>query len=71
MKRVAIALLTGAALVGLNQVASAADMAVKAAPPPAPLPTWTGFYVGVHAGPAWQSNPSWSFNDPNGVITGR
>jgi outer membrane immunogenic protein len=35
------------------------------APPPAPLPSWTGFYVGVHAGAAWQSTPGWSFVDPN------
>ncbi len=70
MKRVAIALLAGAALVGLSQGASAADMAVKAAPPPPPLPTWTGFYIGVHGGGAWQSTPSWAFNDPNGIIVG-
>ncbi len=67
MKRVAIALLTGAALVGLNQIASAADMAVKALPPPPPLPTWTGFYVGVHGGAAWQHSGTWSWVDPNFV----
>lgn len=43
-------------------------MALKAAPPPPPAPSWTGFYLGVHAGAAWQSTPSWTFNDPNGVI---
>ena len=65
MKRIAIALLTGAALAaGISQGASAADMAVKAAPPP-PAPTWTGVYVGVHAGAAWQSTPTWAFTDPN------
>jgi outer membrane immunogenic protein len=68
MKQIAIALLAGTALVSLSQVASAADMAVKAAPPPPPAPTWTGLYVGVHAGAAWQSTPDFTFNDPNGVI---
>src|SRR5689334_17635822 len=42
-------------------VASAADMAVKARPlpPPAPIFTWTGFYVGVNGGWAfdgWDDN---------------
>ena len=54
MKRVAIALLAGvAAVAGLGYSASAADLAVKAAPLP-PAPSWTGFYLGVHAGAAWQ-----------------
>jgi outer membrane immunogenic protein len=68
MKRIAIALLTSAAVVGLSQAASAADLAVKAAPPPAPAPTWTGLYIGVHGGGAWQSTPTWSFTDPSGVL---
>lgn len=64
MKRVTLlAALAGA--VGLVQTASAADLAVKAAPPPAPLSTWTGFYIGVHGGAAWQSAPSWSVANPN------
>ncbi len=73
MKRIAIALLTSAAVVGLSQAASAADLAVKAAPPaPAPVATWTGFYIGVHGGGAWQNSPNWSFVDPNFVpgVTG-
>jgi outer membrane immunogenic protein len=70
MKRIAIALLAGTALVSLSQVASAADMAVKAAPPPPPAPTWTGVYVGVHAGAAWQSAPQWTATDPNAPANG-
>jgi outer membrane immunogenic protein len=67
MKRVAIGVLAGlAAVTGFAYGASAADLAVKAAPPPAPvLPSWTGFYLGVHAGAAWQSTPNWTFTDPN------
>jgi outer membrane immunogenic protein len=69
MKRVAIALLAGvAAVAGLGHSASAADMAVRAAPAPVYAPTWTGFYVGVHAGAAWQSTPNWRFTDPNGAL---
>ncbi len=69
MKRIAIALLTSVAVVGLSQAASAADLAVKAAPPPpAPVPTWTGIYIGVHGGAAWQSTPTWNFTDPTGVL---
>jgi len=66
MKRIAIALLASvAAMVSLNQGASAADLAVKAAPPPAPVPVWTGFYLGGHAGGAWQSAPNWTVTNPN------
>jgi outer membrane immunogenic protein len=47
------------------QVASAADLAVKAEPPPQTALTWTGFYMGVHGGAAWQSTPQFTFFDPN------
>jgi outer membrane immunogenic protein len=64
MKRIAIAWLAGvAAVAGLGYSASAADLAVAAPPPPAP--SWTGFYIGAHAGAAWQSAPIWSIFDPN------
>jgi outer membrane immunogenic protein len=67
LKRVAIALLAGvAAVVGLGYSASAADLAVP--PPPAPLPSWTGFYIGVHAGAAWQSTANWTFTDTGGAF---
>jgi outer membrane immunogenic protein len=69
MKRVAIALLAGvAAVAGLGYSASAADLAVKALPPAPVLPSWTGFYIGVHAGAAWQQSADWRFQDPNGII---
>jgi outer membrane immunogenic protein len=67
MKPVAIVLLAGvAAVAGLGNSASAADLAV--APAPVVVPTWTGFYIGVHAGAAWQSFSSASINDPNGFL---
>jgi outer membrane immunogenic protein len=66
MKRIAIALLAGVtAIAGLGYSASAADLAVKALPPAPVLPSWTGFYIGVHAGAAWQSAQQWAFFDPN------
>ena len=60
MKKLAIALLSTSALwVGLSQGASAADLGVRAAPPPAPVviaPTWTGFYIGGNVGAGWAKN---------------
>jgi outer membrane immunogenic protein len=64
MKRLAIALLavTGLSL-GSGQIASAADLPVKAPPMVAtPMPwSWTGFYVGVQAGYGWESDPTYSY----------
>src|SRR3981189_250138 len=51
MLKKTLGLLASAAMIlGVSQVASAADMAVKALPPPAPVYTWTGFYIGVNGG---------------------
>jgi outer membrane immunogenic protein len=66
MKRIAIALLAGvAAVAGLGYSASAAELAVKALPPAPVLPSWTGFYLGVHAGAAFENTPDWTFTNPN------
>ena len=58
MKKLAIAAIAGSALLTGIVTASAADMAVKAAPiPMAPEPfSWTGFYVGANVGGAWTPN---------------
>jgi len=51
--------LASAMLAGSVGTAFAADMPVKAPPPPvAPVMTWTGFYVGLNAGGAWDNNHS-------------
>ena len=54
-------LLSTVALVGFTAGAMAADLPVRAAPPPmpvavAPIFTWTGFYVGVNGGVAFQDD---------------
>src|SRR3954451_4148720 len=58
MKKLAIAAVTGSALITGVVTANAADMAVKAAPiPMAPAAfSWTGFYVGANVGGAWTNN---------------
>jgi len=58
MSKLAIAAVVGSALLTNIVTASAADMAVKAAPiPMAPAPfSWTGFYIGANVGGAWTPN---------------
>jgi len=52
MRGLAIAIAALVALAGTHAVA--ADMATKAPPPPpAPIFSWTGFYIGGNAGGAW------------------
>jgi outer membrane immunogenic protein len=73
-------LVASVALLALGTTtAGAADMAVKAAPPPLPPPvfSWTGFYIGANIGGAW-SNNRWTDtlfltnfnNNNNGVFIG-
>jgi outer membrane immunogenic protein len=49
--------------VALAQAASAADLAVKAAPPP--IPTWAGWYFGIDGG---VTRHDASFNDLSGIV---
>lgn len=56
MHRLSIAVITAVSTIALTQIASAADLPVKAAPAPLPLPpviSWTGWYVGLNAGGTW------------------
>jgi len=61
--------IAGAALMALiGTPAFAADMALKAPPPPpAPVYSWTGFYIGANVGGGWGSNRSvdYSSNVPH------
>ncbi len=53
------------ALVISTASASAADLArsyVKA-PPPVPVLSWTGFYVGINGGGVWTDGPSMTYTD--------
>jgi outer membrane immunogenic protein len=67
MRKLLVATAALAALVGTP--ALAADMAApvyKAPPPPAPIFSWTGFYVGGNAGAEWTRSNFTSFLDPTG-----
>jgi outer membrane immunogenic protein len=54
MNRLSIAIVAAASAVAFGQVASAADMPVKAPVAPAPAAySWTGFYLGINGGYGW------------------
>jgi outer membrane immunogenic protein len=54
-----IAMIAAAISIGGTGLTFAADMPLKAPPPPvAPVMTWTGFYVGLNAGGTWDDNHS-------------
>jgi outer membrane immunogenic protein len=76
MRYLSIAVVATVSAVAFTQNATAADMPVKApvAPVPAPIYSWTGFYVGVHAGWGWSSStvtvtPSPAFVSASGYET--
>jgi outer membrane immunogenic protein len=65
MKNMTLAIVS--ALMLAAPAAQAADMALKAPPPPAPVDTWTGFYIGGNAGYAWgHFDPTSNFTCPTG-----
>jgi outer membrane immunogenic protein len=67
MKKLATCLIAVAGLIGTP--AFAADMAVKAPPPaPAPVFSWTGFYIGGNAGWGWEQSRSVNFSDTVGPL---
>lgn len=53
MKRISLAV--ASALLFAAPAAHAADMPLKAPPAPAPIFSWTGFYIGADVGGAWGS----------------
>jgi outer membrane immunogenic protein len=84
-KLLAVAASSAFLIASLMGVARAADLPMKAAPVPAPIYTWTGFYVGLNAGYGLAEDPfsqtitsaglteSSSINSrvtPNGAVAG-
>jgi outer membrane immunogenic protein len=69
MRRVVLSIASAALMAGAAQ---AADMPVKAyrAPVtvPAPVFTWTGFYVGANAGGHWSKDELTAVGDPTGFV---
>jgi outer membrane immunogenic protein len=66
MHRLSIAV-AAVSTIALTHMAAAADLPRKApaAPPPPPVYSWTGFYVGGNIGGGWGSRDvSYSANDP-------
>lgn len=55
MRKLLVGIASAAIALGVANSARAADMAVKAPPPPVAVPifTWTGFYLGGNLGAAW------------------
>src|SRR5262245_32622239 len=56
MRRLSAALIAAVSIIALTQIASAADLPRKApayTPPPPPVYSWTGFYVGGNIGYGW------------------
>jgi outer membrane immunogenic protein len=81
MHRLSAVLISGIAAIAFTQIASAADLPVKAprsvSPAPPPPYSWTGCYVGANLGGGWQKSSATFvtesgiiFNDNNGSNTG-
>jgi outer membrane immunogenic protein len=69
MKKLMLGVATAALFSGS---AIAADMAIRKAPPPPPLPmfSWTGCYVGAHVGGLW-ARKEWFVRQPDDEFFGQ
>jgi opacity protein-like surface antigen len=67
MKKLLISAIAALGLIGAP--AFAADMAVKAPPPPvaAPIYSWTGFYIGGNAGYEWTDGQTYPLTGTQSV----
>jgi outer membrane immunogenic protein len=69
MKRILMGIVSALILAAPFSAANAADMALKAAPPPAaPAWNWSGFYIGIEGGGGWARSQQ---TDTLGVTSGR
>ena len=68
MRNLRLAALAVAALVGASGVAFAADMPLKALPPPVPLFVWTGVYGGANVGYSWGGTVATTNIDPGTLL---
>lgn len=66
MRNAPHALLVGVSLVALIAPSYAADLPFAKAPAPAPIPSWAGFYLGLHGGYGWAHD---DFSDPFALVT--
>ncbi len=59
-KKFLLSAAVAALVLGCGQAASAADLPMKARPlpPPEPVFSWTGFYIGAHGGAGWSTTES-------------
>ena len=67
VKKLLVASIIAAAFYGGPAIA--ADMTVRAPPPPAPISNWTGIYVGANGGYGWRDPPvTYTPNDPAALL---
>jgi hypothetical protein len=71
MRGLSTALTAAVSAVAFTQIASAADLPVKAPVAPVAAPyNWTGFYIGANIGGGWGNRDvNYSGNDPLSVFT--
>jgi outer membrane immunogenic protein len=66
MQRMNTYLLATVSAIALGNAVYAADMPVKApVPPPAPVMTWAGLYIGISAGAIWNH---WEYDDRDNLV---
>ncbi len=68
MRRLSLALISTVSALAFTQIASAADLPTKAPaymPPPPPVMTWNGFYIGLNAGWHWDNGSFDSVGTPS------